>query len=624
MAQNLCDETLRPGGLALTQKALALCRLAPGARVLDAGCGAGATVRLLRGMGYDAIGVDIAPHGAKDDDTLLRADAAHLPFANGEMDAVLFECSLSKIQASDAALREAARVLKPGGPLLLADLYAKGTPCVCNGLLGRLESWEALQARAATCGFVMQHFEDCPDALASYYGQLVFQHGAGALPGVLGGAEDALKQAQAGYFWAVFHKEEAAKAPPPATVHAVLEESPLRRWVGQLTRLGPAPTPEELLAWQLEKAFAMAQRAREASPFYAQHLPALPQGMAPTLQNWHALPFCTAQDLAREGARMLCTGLGGVARVRTLPTSGSMGPAKRVWFTEGDMARTVDFFRVGMQQIAPKGGSVAIFMSDERPGSIADLLQKGLAQNGVKAVVCGGVQSADEARRKAGGAACYVGLPAEMLYLCRTAPTLCPATVLLSADYISPAVEKALCEAWGCRVYTHYGLTESCYGLAVQCAAAGGQHLRAAHFLVEVIDPATGAALPAGHQGELVLTSLAAEALPLVRYRTGDIASLIAVPCACGCTLPRLAPVRGRAQNLARRPNIHQLDDVLYAIPGLAAYGAAWDGRVLHLVLEGTRPGPEELEALCGCPVKVRYGAAYGTGGKRGLEYTGA
>jgi phenylacetate-CoA ligase len=70
------------------------------------------------------------------------------------------------------------------------------------------------------------------------------------------------------------------------------------------------------------------------------------------------------------------------------------------------------------------------------------------------------------------------------------------------------------------------------------------------HFLVEAVDPATGERVPDGQLGELVFTTLTKEALPLLRYRTGDLASLTREPCACGRTLARMSRVKGRTDDM--------------------------------------------------------------------------
>jgi phenylacetate-CoA ligase len=97
-----------------------------------------------------------------------------------------------------------------------------------------------------------------------------------------------------------------------------------------------------------------------------------------------------------------------------------------------------------------------------------------------------------------------------------------------------------------------YGLSEMCGpGVAAECLVArSGLHVQEDHFLVEVIDPDSGAAVPAGGEGELVLTTLTKEALPLIRYRTGDLVSITSDPCECGRTTIRLMQLRGRRDDM--------------------------------------------------------------------------
>jgi phenylacetate-CoA ligase len=97
-----------------------------------------------------------------------------------------------------------------------------------------------------------------------------------------------------------------------------------------------------------------------------------------------------------------------------------------------------------------------------------------------------------------------------------------------------------------------YGLSEI-VGPGVSCEClevARGGHVQEDHFLVEVVDPDSGAPLPPGTEGELVFTTLTKEALPMLRYRTGDISSLTREPCACGRTSVRMARVRGRYDDM--------------------------------------------------------------------------
>ena len=96
-----------------------------------------------------------------------------------------------------------------------------------------------------------------------------------------------------------------------------------------------------------------------------------------------------------------------------------------------------------------------------------------------------------------------------------------------------------------------YGLSEVIGpGVAVECLEKQEMHVHEDHFLAEVIDPETGAALPPGTPGELVFTALTKEALPLLRYRTRDLSMLLPEPCRCGRTLVRMARITGRSDDM--------------------------------------------------------------------------
>ena len=109
-------------------------------------------------------------------------------------------------------------------------------------------------------------------------------------------------------------------------------------------------------------------------------------------------------------------------------------------------------------------------------------------------------------------------------------------------------------------------------GVSAECLEGrDGAHVNKDHFLVEVVDPASGVPLPEGEVGELVFSTLTKEALPLLRYRTGDLASLTREPCACGRTFARMSRVVGRTDDMLiiRGVNVFpsEIERALLAIP---------------------------------------------------------
>jgi phenylacetate-CoA ligase len=124
----------------------------------------------------------------------------------------------------------------------------------------------------------------------------------------------------------------------------------------------------------------------------------------------------------------------------------------------------------------------------------------------------------------------------------------------------------------------NYGLTEVMGpGVSGECLAARDQqHIVEDHFYWEVIDPQTGAVLPEGAEGELVLTPLNKQAFPVLRYRTHDLTRVTTAPCACGRTTARMAKVRSRSDDMLiiRGTNVFpsQFEDVLQTIPSASPH----------------------------------------------------
>ena len=122
---------------------------------------------------------------------------------------------------------------------------------------------------------------------------------------------------------------------------------------------------------------------------------------------------------------------------------------------------------------------------------------------------------------------------------------------MFGAEPWTEGLRAAIERAFGCRAHDVYGLSEIIGpGVAGECEARAGLHVCDDHFLPEIVDPATGAPRPAGEEGELVLTTLTKRALPMIRYRTGDITALTTEPCACGRTSARIARIKGRVDDM--------------------------------------------------------------------------
>jgi len=146
---------------------------------------------------------------------------------------------------------------------------------------------------------------------------------------------------------------------------------------------------------------------------------------------------------------------------------------------------------------------------------------------------------------------------------------------IFGAEPWTEGLREAIERAFGLTALDIYGLSEVIGpGVSAECVEArDGAHINEDHFLVEVIDPASGEAVADGEVGELVFTTLTKEALPLLRYRTGDLASVTREPCACGRTFARMSRIVGRADDMLiiRGVNVFpsEVERALLEIPGL-------------------------------------------------------
>ncbi len=186
--------------------------------------------------------------------------------------------------------------------------------------------------------------------------------------------------------------------------------------------------------------------------------------------------------------------------------------------------------------------------------------------------------------------------PSYSLYMAEEAkemgidPSKLPIRVgILGAEPWSEGMRRQIEKEWNMTALDIYGLSEIIGpGVAQECEGKEGLHIWADHFLPEVIDPETGEVLPEGKEGELVITTLTKEALPLIRYRTGDIVSINYELCPhCKRTMPRISKIKGRIDDMLiiRGVNVFpsQIETVLMNIPEVAPHYQLVVTREKHL-----------------------------------------
>jgi phenylacetate-coenzyme A ligase PaaK-like adenylate-forming protein len=148
---------------------------------------------------------------------------------------------------------------------------------------------------------------------------------------------------------------------------------------------------------------------------------------------------------------------------------------------------------------------------------------------------------------------------------------------IFGAEPWSDGMRARIEELLPIRALDIYGLSEVIGpGVAAECLQQAGLHVNEDHFLVETLDPATGRPTAPGVAGELTFTTPTKQALPLLRYRTGDVATLHRGPCGCGRTLVRMSKVTGRVDDMVvvRGVNVYpsEVEAVLLARPGVAPH----------------------------------------------------
>ncbi|MDR1412493.1 MAG: phenylacetate--CoA ligase [Actinomycetes bacterium] len=178
------------------------------------------------------------------------------------------------------------------------------------------------------------------------------------------------------------------------------------------------------------------------------------------------------------------------------------------------------------------------------------------------------------------GTTVFVGTPSYAIYLAEVGEkagvdfaTLPIRLGLFGGEATSTKMREEIEARLHIRATDNYGLSEvGGPGVAGECEIGLGRHVNEDHFYPEIVDPSSGEPVPFGEEGELVLTTLTKEAMPILRFRTHDLTRFVEGPCACGRTTVRIEPIRNRTDDMLiiRGVNVFpsQVEDILFSVEG--------------------------------------------------------
>ncbi|NPV27642.1 MAG: phenylacetate--CoA ligase [Firmicutes bacterium] len=343
---------------------------------------------------------------------------------------------------------------------------------------------------------------------------------------------------------------------------------------------------EELTKLQLSRLQAVVERVFNCVPHYRKKLQAI--GFAPgdlrSLEDLQRLPFTTKQDLRDNYPFGLLT----VPRkdiVRIHASSGTTGKPTVVAYTRNDLQTWADLMARALTSVGTNQDSVVQIAYGYGLFTGGLGIHYGAELIGASVIpISGGNSKRQIMVMQDFGTTVLACTPSYALHLAEIMGEMGvnPHELSLKAgvfgaepwsDYMRQQIENKL----GIAAYDIYGLSEIIGpGVAMECPARQGLHLAEDHFLVEIIDPETGEVLPEGETGELVITTLTKEALPVIRYRTRDITAIHRQPCACGRTHARMEKVTGRSDDMIiiRGVNVFpsQVESVLLQNPHIEPF----------------------------------------------------
>lgn len=344
---------------------------------------------------------------------------------------------------------------------------------------------------------------------------------------------------------------------------------------------------EELEALQLRRLKNLLERAYANVAPYRKKVEqtGFKPGHLKSLKDLAKLPFTEKRDLRNAYPY----GFFAVPRsnvVRLHASSGTTGQASVVGYTRRDldnwaelMARSLSAAGLGRDDMLHNAYGYGLFT-----GGLG--AHYGAERLGATVVpVSGGAARRQVTLLRDFGATAICCTPSYALHLCDAAAeegldikSFALKVGVFGAEPWSEEMRRTIESKMGLKALNIYGLSEVMGpGVSMECLEAQcGMHIFEDHFLPEIIDPQTGEPLPPGSQGELVLTTLTKEAVPLLRYRTRDITSLDYTPCACGRTHVRMSRLTGRSDDMLiiRGINVYpsQIEAILVDIEGLTPH----------------------------------------------------
>ncbi|MGI6463288.1 MAG: DVU_1553 family AMP-dependent CoA ligase [Candidatus Scatomorpha sp.] len=369
-----------------------------------------------------------------------------------------------------------------------------------------------------------------------------------------------------------------------------MKRTNLDSWIEEIEGIGSL-SREKLEALQLERLGELLKKEKERNGFYGK----LPYALS-SLDELPSLPFTTADDITEQGSAMLLVSQSEVQSIISDRTSGTSGAFKRIFFSEEDLNKTVGLFRAGISEMSEAGEKILVAMPFSGPFGLGNLIAKAVESFGAVPIAPGNAVSfydfSELVKRERPDA--IIGSPVFTLSLLRILGGESPIKkALISADACPESVQNDLEKRLCGRVFPHYGSRECGLGGAISCMAHEGMHLRENHIIAEIID-SEGNVLPRGERGELVISTIGHSAMPLIRYKTGDITKIFAEPCLCGGVSLRLGNV---IRNDPAAKLIYALDNALFSVPNLIDYSLQKSAQGYLIRATATADCGDELRA---------------------------